>query len=125
MNDVRPRLIKSADVKSQIRANDDWLERRQQSRIMFKIEIKKLAASQSLIEKASFKASPDLGAASNKPSTSRYNVLYLAVSLWESNISSTWIEAGYPYLKYCGGEVSDRIKSDARQLEADQFRYST
>ena len=35
-----------------------------------------------------------------------YNVLYLAASLFEFNISATKLEAGYPYLTYQAGEVS-------------------
>jgi len=35
-----------------------------------------------------------------------YNVLYLAASLFEFNISATKTEAGYPYLTYQAGEVS-------------------
>lgn len=35
-----------------------------------------------------------------------YNVLYLAASLFEFNISQTKSEAGYPYLTYQAGEVS-------------------
>lgn len=35
-----------------------------------------------------------------------YNVLYLAASLFEFNISATKSEAGYPYLTYQAGEVS-------------------
>jgi dynamin-binding protein len=35
-----------------------------------------------------------------------YNVLYLAASLFEFNISTTKSEAGYPYLTYQAGEVS-------------------
>jgi hypothetical protein len=34
-----------------------------------------------------------------------YNVLYLAASLFEFNISATKSEAGYPYLTYQAGEV--------------------
>ena len=35
-----------------------------------------------------------------------YNVLYLAASLFEFNISATKSEAGYPYLTYQAGEVT-------------------
>ena len=38
--------------------------------------------------------------------SSGYNVLYLAASLFEFNISQTKSEAGYPYLTYQAGEVS-------------------
>jgi hypothetical protein len=38
--------------------------------------------------------------------SSGYNVLYLAASLFEFNISATKSEAGYPYLTYQAGEVS-------------------
>ena len=37
--------------------------------------------------------------------TNGYNVLYLAASLFEFNISATKSEAGYPYLTYQAGEV--------------------
>lgn len=37
---------------------------------------------------------------------SNFNVLYLAASLFEFNISATKQEAGYPYLTYQAGEVS-------------------
>lgn len=37
---------------------------------------------------------------------SRYNVIYLAASLFEFNIAATKTEAGYPYLTYSAGEVS-------------------
>jgi hypothetical protein len=37
--------------------------------------------------------------------SSGYNVLYLAASLFEFNISATKSEAGYPYLTYQAGEV--------------------
>lgn len=41
-----------------------------------------------------------------------YNILYLAASLFEFNISATKSEAGYPYLTYQAGEVrSDRFLS--------------
>lgn len=36
-----------------------------------------------------------------------YNILWLAASLFEFNISTTKHEAGYPYLTYQAGEVSD------------------
>jgi len=36
-----------------------------------------------------------------------YNVLYWAASLFEFNISATKSEAGYPYLTYAAGEVSE------------------
>ncbi len=38
--------------------------------------------------------------------TGNFNVLYLAASLFEFNISATKSEAGYPYLTYQAGEVS-------------------
>jgi hypothetical protein len=38
-----------------------------------------------------------------------YNVLYLAASLFEFNISQTKSEAGYPYLTYQAGEVGSSI----------------
>jgi len=38
-----------------------------------------------------------------------YNVLYLAASLFEFNISATKTEAGYPYLTYQAGEIFDVI----------------
>ncbi|KAG0650735.1 Dynamin-binding [Hyphodiscus hymeniophilus] len=38
-----------------------------------------------------------------------YNVLYLAASLFEFNISQTKSEAGYPYLTYQAGEIFDVI----------------
>ncbi|XMA14566.1 hypothetical protein WAI453_007357 [Rhynchosporium graminicola] len=38
-----------------------------------------------------------------------YNVLYLAASLFEFNISATKSEAGYPYLTYQAGEIFDVI----------------
>ncbi|RDW68575.1 hypothetical protein BP5796_09232 [Coleophoma crateriformis] len=38
-----------------------------------------------------------------------YNVLYLAASLFEFNISATKSEAGYPYLTYSAGEIFDVI----------------
>jgi len=38
-----------------------------------------------------------------------YNVLYLAASLFEFNISATKTEAGYPYLTYSAGEIFDVI----------------
>lgn len=40
------------------------------------------------------------------PSHDRYNVLWLAASLFEFNIATTKHEAGYPYLVYQAGEVS-------------------
>lgn len=40
-----------------------------------------------------------------RPTNSRYNVLWLAASLFEFNIATTKIEAGYPYLTYQAGEV--------------------
>lgn len=40
-----------------------------------------------------------------------YNVLYLAASLFEFNISATKTEAGYPYLTYSAGEVGCRRHS--------------
>jgi hypothetical protein len=41
-----------------------------------------------------------------------YNVLYWAASLFEFNISGTKSEAGYPYLTYGAGEVSNNSASD-------------
>jgi len=38
-----------------------------------------------------------------------FNVLYLAASLFEFNISATKKEAGYPYLTYQAGEIFDVI----------------
>ncbi|TAQ91362.1 hypothetical protein B7494_g282 [Chlorociboria aeruginascens] len=38
-----------------------------------------------------------------------YNILYLAASLFEFNISATKSEAGYPYLTYQAGEIFDVI----------------
>jgi hypothetical protein len=38
-----------------------------------------------------------------------YNILYLAASLFEFNISATKSEAGYPYLTYQAGEVCSPI----------------
>jgi dynamin-binding protein len=40
------------------------------------------------------------------PVADGYNVLWLAASLFEFNISTTKHEAGYPYLIYQAGEVS-------------------
>ncbi|ESZ98399.1 hypothetical protein SBOR_1207 [Sclerotinia borealis F-4128] len=40
---------------------------------------------------------------------SRYNVIYLAASLFEFNIEATKTEAGYPYLTYSAGEIFDVI----------------
>lgn len=37
-----------------------------------------------------------------------YNILYLAASLFEFNISATKSEAGYPYLTYSAGEVCSK-----------------
>ena len=34
------------------------------------------------------------------------NVLWIAASLWEFNIDTTKLEAGYPYLVYQAGEVT-------------------
>jgi hypothetical protein len=42
----------------------------------------------------------------DRNNSSGYNVLYLAASLFEFNISATKSEAGYPYLTYQAGEVS-------------------
>ncbi|EDO01569.1 hypothetical protein SS1G_04044 [Sclerotinia sclerotiorum 1980 UF-70] len=39
----------------------------------------------------------------------RYNVIYLAASLFEFNIEATKKEAGYPYLTYSAGEIFDVI----------------
>ena len=41
-----------------------------------------------------------------RPAKSRYNILWLAASLFEFNIETTKHEAGYPYLTYQAGEVS-------------------
>lgn len=41
------------------------------------------------------------------PAGGGYNVLWLAASLFEFNIETTKHEAGYPYLVYQAGEVSD------------------
>lgn len=55
---------------------------------------------------------PDDGPRSSRASSrdrythTGYNVLYLAASLFEFNISATKKEAGYPYLTYQAGEVS-------------------
>lgn len=43
-----------------------------------------------------------------------YNVLWLAASLFEFNISATKHEAGYPYLTYQAGEVSRRPRKSSR-----------
>lgn len=40
-----------------------------------------------------------------------YNILWLAASLFEFNISTTKHEAGYPYLTYQAGEVSESRKA--------------
>ncbi|KAI9650200.1 hypothetical protein NHQ30_000213 [Ciborinia camelliae] len=40
---------------------------------------------------------------------SRYNVIYLAASLFEFHIEATKTEAGYPYLTYSAGEIFDVI----------------
>lgn len=45
-----------------------------------------------------------------------YNVLYLAASLFEFNISATKSEAGYPYLTYQAGEVSFEPFNFSRSL---------
>jgi dynamin-binding protein len=56
---------------------------------------------------------PDESARSSRASSrdrggnSGYNVLWLAASLFEFNIETTKHEAGYPYLTYQAGEVSD------------------
>jgi dynamin-binding protein len=42
-----------------------------------------------------------------RQNTGGYNVLWLAASLFEFNIETTKHEAGYPYLTYQAGEVSD------------------
>ncbi|PQE12603.1 Rho guanyl nucleotide exchange factor protein [Rutstroemia sp. NJR-2017a BBW] len=44
-----------------------------------------------------------------RPRGSRYNVIYLAASLFEFNIAATKTEAGYPYLTYSAGEIFDVI----------------
>ncbi|OIW34482.1 hypothetical protein CONLIGDRAFT_6637 [Coniochaeta ligniaria NRRL 30616] len=44
-----------------------------------------------------------------RPTNSGYNVLWLAASLFEFNIETTKIEAGYPYLTYQAGEIFDVI----------------
>lgn len=46
-----------------------------------------------------------------RPTNSRYNVLWLAASLFEFNIATTKIEAGYPYLTYQAGEVRSLSRS--------------
>lgn len=43
------------------------------------------------------------------PANDGYNVLWLAASLFEFNIATTKHEAGYPYLIYQAGEVSDAL----------------
>lgn len=49
-------------------------------------------------------------ASSRERSTnSGYNVLWLAASLFEFNIETTKVEAGYPYLTYQAGEIFDVI----------------
>jgi hypothetical protein len=45
-----------------------------------------------------------------------YNVMYLAASLFEFNISGTKHEAGYQYLTYTAGEVSNNFRT-ARNLD--------
>jgi hypothetical protein len=47
-----------------------------------------------------------------------YNVLYLAASLFEFNISATKTEAGYPYLTYQAGEVSVTFRRYRRERRA-------
>lgn len=42
----------------------------------------------------------------DRNTSGNFNVLYLAASLFEFNISATKSEAGYPYLTYQAGEVS-------------------
>jgi hypothetical protein len=60
---------------------------------------------------------PDESARSSRASSrdrggnSGYNVLWLAASLFEFNIETTKHEAGYPYLTYQAGEVSDPFSS--------------
>ncbi|KAM3066907.1 hypothetical protein ACMFMG_007053 [Clarireedia jacksonii] len=44
-----------------------------------------------------------------RPHGSRYNVIYLAASLFEFHIEATKTEAGYPYLTYSAGEIFDVI----------------
>jgi len=43
------------------------------------------------------------------PAHDGYNVLWLAASLFEFNITTTKHEAGYPYLIYQAGEIFDVI----------------
>jgi len=45
----------------------------------------------------------------DRNTSSGYNVLYLAASLFEFNIDVVKIEAGYPYLTYTPGEIFDVI----------------
>jgi hypothetical protein len=45
----------------------------------------------------------------DRDASDRFNVLYIAASLFEFNISATKTEAGYPYLTYGAGEVFDVI----------------
>jgi hypothetical protein len=55
------------------------------------------------------------GAAKKKPSDTMkgsddgYKVLFIAASLFEFNLSTTKLEAGYPYLTYQAGEIFDVI----------------
>lgn len=46
-----------------------------------------------------------------------YNVMWLAASLFEFNIETTKVEAGYPYLTYQAGEVSSYLIVDCRISE--------
>lgn len=50
----------------------------------------------------------------DRNTSSNFNVLYLAASLFEFNISATKQEAGYPYLTYQAGEV--RYRSSLTKL---------
>ena len=52
-----------------------------------------------------------------------FNVLYLAASLFEFNISATKSEAGYPYLTYAAGEASHYpLDYTARANRCSDFR---
>ncbi len=55
---------------------------------------------------------------------SRYNVMYLAASLFEFNISATKTEAGYPYLTYQAGEVRHLVHRPLMSI-ANLLRYLT
>lgn len=51
------------------------------------------------------------------PANSGYNILWLAASLFEFNIETTKHEAGYPYLIYQAGEVSNEPTIRNRSLD--------